>query len=252
MIRYIIIEDERFAYDELKRMISKLRSNYMVCGWAQSVEQAVALVARGDYDLIISDIRLSDGLCFDVFDRQPTDAPIIFTTAYDEYALKAFELNSIDYLLKPVEEADLDDALSKLEKNLTVRANSSAYAELRQSYLSHTKKQRFLIRIGDTFRYVPTTDISCFYSEDKTTYLYTNEGRKYIVDHSLDQIESVLPPENFYRLSRACIVEIKSIERVERYFGGRLSVSLKHDGMAKIIVSRSRATDFLKWMDDEN
>lgn len=250
MTSYIIIEDEQFAHDELKRMMRKLRPDYSAAGWAQSVEQAVALLGRGGCDLIITDIRLSDGLCFDVFERQPTDLPVIFTTAYDEYAIKAFELNSIDYLLKPVEEEDLADALRKLESHSLVSACSARYADMAQSYLSHTRKNRFLIRIGDTYRYVPTTDAACFLSEDKTTYLLTSEGKRYIIDYSLDQIEPMLPEEQFFRLSRACIANIKSIGRVSKYFGGRLSVELLPMPSEKVLVSRGRANCFLKWMDE--
>lgn len=248
MKRYIIIEDERFAYEELKRMIQSLRKDYELAGWAQSVEQAVVLVARGDYDFIITDIRLSDGLCFDVFERQPSNAPVIFTTAYDEYALKAFDLNSIDYLLKPVDESDLAVALDKLELNMLTRADSSRYTSMAQTYMSNTHKSRFLIHIGDTYRYVLTTDVALFYSEEKTTYLHTLEGRSYIIDYSLDYIEQVLPQDQFFRLSRACIANIRSIGKVSKFFGGRLSVELLHIDKEREMVSRKRAADFLKWL----
>lgn len=248
MTSYIIIEDERFAHDELKRMMKKLRPDYQMVGWAQSVEQAVELVKAGGYDLIITDIRLSDGLCFDVFERQHTDAPVIFTTAYDEYAIKAFDLNSIDYLLKPVEEGELADALDKLELNMLVKTNSTRYANMAQNYMSHAHKNRFLIRIGDTYRYVLTTDVALFFSEDKTTYLYTMEGKRYIVDYSLDQIEPMLPGDQFFRLSRACIANIRAIGRVSKYFAGRLSVELTVGNLDKVLVSRNRANDFLTWM----
>lgn len=250
-MRYLIFEDERFACDELRRMMRILRPSYTLAGWAQDVEQAVELVARGGYDFIITDIRLADGLCFDVFERQPTDAPVIFTTAYDEYAIRAFDLNSIDYLLKPVEEGDLADALGKLERNRLVRTGSPSFAGMAQAYISHTRRSRFLIRIGDTFRYVPTADVTVFLSEDKTTYLCTAGGKRYIVDYSLDQIEPTLPAEQFFRLSRACIANIEAVGKVSRYFGGRLCVELRDGGTGKVIVSRKRAGDFLKWMGGE-
>lgn len=251
MANYIIIEDERFAHDEIVRMMRKLRPEYSAVGWTQSVEQAVRMVAQGGYDFIITDIRLSDGLCFDVFERQPTDAPVIFTTAYDEYAIKAFDLNSIDYLLKPVEEGDLLDALGKLERNMLVRANSARCADMALGYLSHTRKNRFLIRIGDTYRYVLTADVAYFVSEDKATFLCTSEGKRYIIDYSLNQIEPTLPQDQFFRLSRACIANIRSVSRVSKYFGGRLCVALSPETAERIIISRSRAGDFLKWMGGE-
>lgn len=248
MTSYIIIEDERCAYDELRRMMRKLRPDYTLAGWAQSVEQAVTLVGNGGFDLIITDIRLADGLCFDVFERRPSNVPVIFTTAYDEYALKAFRLNSVDYLLKPVEEGDLSDALDKLELNMLVRIGSSRYADMAQTYMSHTRKSRFLIRIGDTYRYVLTADAAFFYSEDKTTYLCTFEGKSHIVDYSLDQIEPMLDNDQFFRLSRGCIANIRAVSRVSRFFGGRLSVELSPQCPVKALVSRGRANDFLKWM----
>lgn len=248
MLSFIIIEDERFAYDELKRMIHKLRPDYSLVGWAQSVEQAVELIKMGGFDLIITDIRLADGLCFDVFERQPTDSPIIFTTAYDEYALKAFSLNSIDYLLKPVEESDLKDALDKLERNALVRTGSQRFAEMERTYVSHTRKSRFLVHIGDTYRYVQTSDIAFFFSEDKTTYLCTMAGKQHIIDHSLDYIEPLLDGDTFFRISRNCIANIQTVVRVSKHFGGRLSVSFSVLCPVEAMVSRSRADAFLRWL----
>lgn len=248
MAGYIIIEDERFARDELVRMMHKLRPDYALAGWAQSVDQAVELVARGGYDFIVTDIRLADGLCFDVFERRPTPSPVIFTTAYDEYALKAFQLNSVDYLLKPVDETELARALDKLERNALARANSAQYAGVVSAYMKHATKSRFLIRMGDTYRYVPTRDVALFGSEDKTTTLSTLDGKTYVVDYSLDQIEPMLPSERFFRLSRACIASIESVGRVTRYFGGRLSVELRSAAMGRVVVSRGRAASFLKWL----
>lgn len=252
MPRYIVIEDERFAFDELKRMMQKLRPDYVLAGWAQGVEQAVLLLEQTGLDLIITDIRLADGLCFDVFDRVPTSAPVIFTTAYDEYALSAFKLNSVDYLLKPIDEADLQRALSKFERNGLVRAGSQQYAQVERSYMSRTLKSRFLIRVGDTFRYVPTADVAFFYSVDKTTYIGTLDGKNHIIDYSLDSLEAVLDPRIFFRVSRGCIANIKTISRVSKFFGGRLNVCFKPECPVKVTVSRNRATDFLRWMDDND
>lgn len=249
MTKYLIIENEKFAYAELQRMMTKLRPSYSLVGWAQSVNQAVELLEKENFDFLITDIRLGDGLCFDAFEQHRTSVPVIFTTAYDEYAIKAFELNSIDYLLKPVEESDLSDALRKLETNLLVRTNSAQYSEMAQNYQSHVHKNRFLIRLGDTYRYVLTADTAYFVSEDKTTFLCTLEGKRYIIDYSLDQLEPMLPSEQFFRLSRACIANIKSIGRVSKFFGGRLSVTLSPQTSTPVLVSRSRVGDFLKWMD---
>lgn len=248
MTHYIIIEDERFAYEELKRMMRRLRPEYELIGWAQSVEQAVLLLERGSAGLVIADIRLADGLCFDVFGRFHTDIPVIFTTAYDEYALKAFRLNSIDYLLKPVEEKDLERALDKFERNRLVRPTSESYSGLERMYMSGTRKNRFLVRIGDEFRHVETDEVACFNSEDKAVYMNLFSGKRYVIDYSLDSLEPMLDSMMFFRVSRGCIANIKAIQKVTRFFGSRLRVELKPQCCDRLLVSRVRTADFLKWL----
>jgi len=249
MTRYVIIEDERFAYEELKRMMRNLRPDYELTGWAQTTEQATLLIRQNAAELIIADIRLADGLCFDVFEQCHTDTPVIFTTAYDEYAIKAFRLNSIDYLLKPVDEDELSRAISKFERNALVRPSSAAYGQMAHTYMQSMKKNRFLVQIGDNFRYVETADIAAFYSEDKATFLHTFTGKRYIINHSLEQIEAMIDGQMFFRASRSCIANIKAVKRVSRFFGGKLHVTLEPDCGQKVSVSRARATDFLNWMD---
>lgn len=162
MAKYIIIEDERLAYEEIRRMMQRLRPDYMLAGWAASVEQAVLQLASGGIDLMIVDIRLSDGLSFEIFERTAADIPVIFTTAYDEYALRAFKVNSIDYLLKPVEEQALETALCKFERNCLPRTATPELKRLEATYMTGIRKNRFLVRSGDTFRYVKTSDIAFF------------------------------------------------------------------------------------------
>ena len=201
MIGYVIIEDERWAYEEIKRMMAVVRHDYVMKAWAESVEDAVGALKSGAPDLIISDIRLSDGLCFDVFERVTTDVPVIFTTAYDEFALQAFKVNSVDYLLKPIEERELERALAKFERNNLVDPSSEIYKALETSYLGNVKKNRFLVSVGDNYMYVETSDIAFFYSEDKYVYLHTFKGRRYIVNHSLEQLEPMLERRDFFRVS---------------------------------------------------
>lgn len=160
MAKYIIIEDERLAYEEIRRMMQRLRPDYMLTGWATGVEQAVLQLASGGIDLMIVDIRLSDGLSFEIFERTAADIPVIFTTAYDEYALRAFKVNSIDYLLKPVEEQALETALCKFERNRLPRTATPELKRLEATYMTGIRKNRFLVRSGDTFRYVETSDIA--------------------------------------------------------------------------------------------
>lgn len=250
MINYAIIEDERLAYEEIKRMMRVLRPNYILAEWAESVESAINVLRNSKPDLLIVDIRLSDGLCFDVFEHVQTNIPAIFTTAYDEYALQAFKINSIDYLLKPIEEKDLDRALVKFETNRMISPDSEKYNNFKTTYLGNVKKNRFLVSVGDTFSYIATADIAFFYSEEKYVYLHTFSNRRYIINYPLEQLETMLDQHDFFRVSRNCIANIKSIKKVSKYFGGRLTVSFVPECPHKIIVSRTRTNDCLKWLDD--
>ena len=214
-----------------------------------SVEEALRTLRKAVPDLLLVDIRLSDGLCFDVFERMPVNTPVIFTTAYDEYALRAFRVNGIDYLLKPIEEKDLERALAKFETNNLPNPSSEEYRSLMTAYLGSVKKNRFLVSVGDTFRYVDASDIAFFYSEDKYNYLHTFGGKRYIINYSLEQLEAMLERNDFFRVSRSCIAHIKSVRKVSKFFGGRLLVSFSPECPLEVIVSRSRADGFLKWMD---
>lgn len=249
MIDYAILEDERFAYEEIKRMMNVLRPDYNLKEWADSVERAVSVLTDGTPDLLIADIRLSDGLCFDVFERKQTHVPVIFTTAYDEFALQAFRVNSVDYLLKPIKENDLERALAKFEANCLTRPTSEQYKGLEASYLKNVKKNRFLVSVGDTYMYVETSDIAFFYVEDRYVFLHTFSGKRYIADYSLEQLDAMLDRRDFFRLSRNCIAHIKAVRKVSKYFGSRLTVSFSPECPHKVLVSRTRVADCLNWLD---
>lgn len=250
MIKYLIIEDERFAYEELKRMVQVLRPDYKLIGWAESVEQAVLLLQQSDINLIIVDICLSDGLSFEIFEQCPVEIPIIFSTAYNEYALKAFKVNSIDYLLKPINEKELDAALYKFEHLYCLNPKMPEYKKLEESYLSNNKKKRFLTQVGDVFQYVETSEIAFFYSEQKYTYIHLFSNRRYIINYSLEQLDDILDKDVFFRVSRNCISNIQSIKKISKYFASRLKVYFQPECPHEVIVSRSRVSDFLKWIDD--
>lgn len=249
MVKYLLVEDERFAYEEIKRMMQRLRPDYLLTGWAESVEQAVLLLQQGNIDLMIVDIRLSDGLSFEIFEQVAVDTPVIFTTAYDEYAIKAFKVNGIDYLLKPIEEEDLDRALCKFERNNALHSAAPEFKQLQQEYLTKSTKNRFLVQIGDAFQYVLTEDIAFFYSEEKYTYLHLFSSKRYIINYSLDQLESMLDRSIFFRVSRNCISNIKAIKRSSKFFGSRLKLHLSPECPLEVLVSRTRVNDFLKWID---
>ncbi|MDO4930414.1 MAG: LytTR family DNA-binding domain-containing protein [Bacteroidales bacterium] len=250
MTKYVLIEDEHFAYEEIKRIVQKIRPNYQLVGWATSVEQAILLLKQEHIDLMIVDICLSDGLSFEIFEYLPVDTPILFTTAYDEYALRAFKLNSIDYLLKPIDEKELEAALYKFEHCSFLTTKHSRYAQFKESYLNGKQKNRFLVRIGDSFHHVETQDIAFFYSKEKYVYLHLFSNKCYIINYSLEQLNNLLDKEMFFRVSRNCIANIRSIKRISKYFASRLKLSFQPTCPIEVLVSHDRVNDFLKWMDD--
>lgn len=249
MARYLIVEDELLAYEELRRMMRKLRPDYEFAGWAGSVEQAVCLLRKEAVDLMIIDIRLSDGVSFEIFEICPVEVPVIFTTAYDEYALEAFRVNSIDYLLKPIGEHELNAALDKFERRGSLHSATATFRQLETRFMSGGRKSRFLVQAGDTFRPVATSDVAFFYSEEKYTYLHLFSDRRYIIGYQLDRLEQMLDRDCFFRVSRNCIANIRSIQKINKYFAGRLTVQFHPECPHEIIVSRSRAKEFLRWAD---
>ena len=247
---YLIIEDEPFAFEELKRMMLKLRPKWHPIGCADSVASALEYLNKTTPTLILADIRLSDGLSFDIFQQHPTNIPVIFTTAYDEYAIQAFRNNGIGYLLKPIEEEYLERALTKFENGTGLHSKSTDVEKMATEYQSHFIKTRFLVQIGDEYRYVNVADIAYFYSEEKYTYLYTHNGQYYIISYSLDTLQPMLEQRIFCRIARNCICSINGIAKCTRHFAGRLCIKLKPEAPDEIIVSRSRAESVLNWMDD--
>jgi len=249
MTNYLVVEDERFAYEEMKRMIGKLRPDYRLEGWTKTVDQTVLFLKENTVDLILLDIRLADGSCFDIFEQMDVKIPVIFTTAYDEHAIHAFKVNSVDYLLKPIEEADLQTALEKFEQYHASQAPLPEYKRLEEALMGNSRKNRFLIQKGDTYHYVETPDIAFFYSEDKVVFLHTCQDKRYIVNYTLDQIEQLLDEKDFFRVSRNCIANINSISKISRYFNSRLKLEFRPSCPHEVLVSRVRVPDFLKWID---
>lgn len=249
--KYLIIEDERLAYEELKRMMKVLRPEYDLLGWAVSVEQAVHLIKNIAVNLMLVDIRLADGDCFEIFEQVHSEVPIIFTTAYDEYALKAFKLHSIDYLLKPITDTDLDAALHKFEKMSCISPANRQFSDLRKEFEQLINpKNRFLIKQGEYYHHINTSEIAFFYSEEKYTFIHTFSNKQYIIDYTIDRLQSILDPKLFFRVSRGCIVNVNSIKSVSKYFVGRLKLQLSTECHLNITIPRNRVKDFLDWMDD--
>lgn len=247
-MKYLIVEDERFAYEELKRMMTSLRPSYLLEKQTKTVIDTIGFLKDSDVDLILMDIRLADGNCFEIFNHVEVTTPVIFTTAYDEHAIKAFKLNSIDYLLKPFDENELETALTKFENiyhNHPYKSNSKNFEQL----LSLKTKNRFLIAKGENYHYIETKDIAHFYSEDGVVFLHTFNDRRYIINYTLDQLEQHLDSRLFFRVSRNCIGNVKAIENVAKYFNSRLKLSFLPECPNEVLVSRVRVPYFLKWMD---
>lgn len=252
MIKVIIIEDEKPAARRLQRMLSKLgiETETMLHSVAESIEW---FSNNAHPDLIFLDIQLSDGLSFEIFDHVKTESAIIFTTAYDEYALKAFKLNSIDYLLKPIDEEELDAAIHKF-KNTRQASENINVKELRSLLNnSNTKtalKTRFTAQVGQHLKLVEVADIACFYSENKATYIRCFSGRNYPIEIPLEQLADELDSEKFYRINRKCILNINAIKDILSYTNSRLEIKLENFSEFQLIVSRERVKDFKIWLNN--
>ncbi|MNQ00789.1 Sensory transduction protein LytR [compost metagenome] len=247
----IIIEDEKPAARLLQRKLEKL--NVEVGVMLHSVEEALAWFSKNTHpDLIFLDIQLSDGLSFEIFDKIEIKSAVIFTTAYDEYALRAFKLNSIDYLLKPIDEDDLEIAVSKFKDRLPKQESLQMDFEQIRRMLSNpfekNYKKRFTIKIGQHLKVIPTEEIECFFSENKGTYLHTFDNRNYLLETTLELLEQDLDPEEFYRISRKFIIPLKAIKEIVVYSNSRLKVILPSYASDEVIVSREKVSDFKTWI----
>ena len=256
MVKYLLVEDERFAYEELKRMMQRLRPSWQLAGWAESVEQAVLLLRQGSLDLMIVDIRLSDGLSFEIFEQCPVDLPVIFTTAYDEYAIRAFTVNSIDYLLKPINRERLAEAIEKFERltarygNANLSSSSNELLNLLKNISNPEKKYRtrFLISGDEKLYTLQVEDIAYFYSENKITFAVTKEGKEHIIDLSLDKLSEQLNPDIFFRTNRQTLVSVHAIQKIENYFFSKIIVQVKPPFKDKITVSREKIAAMKLWL----
>lgn len=248
-MEYLIVEDERFAFEELKRMMTALRPDYKGVKRTITVTETIAFLKSNTVDFILMDIRLADGSCFDIFNHVKVVTPVIFTTAYDQHAIKAFKLNSVDYLLKPFDEKELETALQKFEHYFQNSQNATLDPKLLESIIPNRTKNRFLISQGDYYHYIETKDIAHFYSEQGVVFLHTLQNKRYIINYTLDQLEPQLDPQTFLRVSRNCIAQLKAIENVAKHFHSRLKLRFSPECPHEVLVSRVRVPAFLKWMD---
>jgi len=254
MIKVVIIEDEKIAARRLERLLTKFEIT--IIEKLTSVENSIKWFLTNEHpDLIFLDIQLSDGLSFEIFEKINIESQIIFTTAYDEYAIKAFKLNSIDYLLKPINEEELAISIKKYRKfnikNTSPIDNNQLNKIKELLYKPLNKyKERFVIKIGAHIKTISSSNIECFYSENKATYVLTNDNKNYLIDYSLEQLETIVSPETFHRVNRQFIININSIKDIIFYSNSRLQITLSHYNNQEIIVSRERVKDFKLWLEE--
>lgn len=249
MSQTLIIEDEKPSARRLQRMLEK--EGYKVVQTLHSVEEALKWFREHEHpDLIFLDIQLSDGLSFDIFDQLEIRSSIIFTTAYDEYALKAFKLNSIDYLMKPIDDEELRAALEKYKRYRPAKADILNMRDLKALLQPKAAayKQRFTIQVGQHLKLISTKDISCFYSEHKATYIHCKNQRNYPLDSSLEGIELELDPNLFFRINRKFIINLDDIQDILTFSNQRLEVKLNSFSGEQLIVSRDRVKSFRQWL----
>ncbi|MBT8325822.1 MAG: LytTR family DNA-binding domain-containing protein [Winogradskyella sp.] len=248
----IIIEDEKPSARRLQRMLKALHieADTML----HSVEESIDWFQNNQHpDLIFLDIQLSDGLSFEIFETIDIRSAVIFTTAYDEYALQAFKLNSIDYLLKPIDEAELKKAVEKYNgrtpQQQTVTLDFNDIKNLLVNPLERDYKKRFSVKVGQHLKLINIDDIECFYSENKGTYAFTKEGRNYLLDTTLDNLADELEPDVFFRINRKFYININAIKDMVSYTNSRLQIKLNRYNEQEVIVARERVKDFKQWLE---
>lgn len=247
----IIIEDEKPSARRLHRMLAEL--NMEAQTMLHSVEESIDWFQNNDHpDLIFLDIQLSDGLSFEIFETIDIKSAVIFTTAYDEYALQAFKLNSIDYLLKPIDGDDLERAISKYNEHApqqqSVTLDFNDIKKLLVNPIEREYKKRFSVKVGQHLKLINIDDIECFYSENKGTYAYTSEGRNYLLDTTLEQLEDELEPQKYFRISRKFYVNVNAIKDMVSYTNSRLQIKLNTFNEHDVIVARERVKQFKDWL----
>ncbi|GAB2595955.1 LytR/AlgR family response regulator transcription factor [Spirosoma areae] len=259
----LIVEDEDMAAKKLIKTLASVEPTATVTAVTCSVRETVAwLRANGPGqpstpDLILMDIELADGQSFQIFEQIAVDSPVIFTTSYDEYAIRAFKVNSIDYLLKPVQKDELRAALDKFIGQKAPHSPTGAETsvmmgnlvkELQKQLLPKEYRQRFLVQYSAKLLSVDTRQIAYFFSDNRLNQIRTTDGKKMIVDYSLDELEEMLDPTQFFRISRSFLVSIASVDQVQTYFGNRLALKLKPNTDKEVVVSREKLTRFKEWM----
>ena len=256
-MKIFIVEDEELAVKKLQKTLLTIDKDIDVIGTADSIATSVEwLESNPTPDLILMDIELLDGQSFEIFNQYEVKSPVIFTTSYDEYALKAFKVNSIDYLLKPVQKDDLRNALDKYKKMFATTVSQpggvlnmdSLVKELQQKLQPKEYRKRFLVKNAQKLVSVEVDEIAYFYSDGRLNFFKTTDNKKFVVDYTMDELEDMLNPDSFFRISRSFYVSISCVEQIHDYFGNRLMLNLKPAVDKEALVSREKVTDFKKWL----
>jgi len=246
MPKILILEDEPGALQRLSRMIKEIRPQYRIVNTADNVEDAIQILKEEQFDLLLSDVELSDGTCFEVFESVNPEKPIIFITAYNDYAIKAFKYNGIYYLLKPITYEDLTQAFVKFEKN---SISVDAVTKLQGSDLMPADyKKRFISKVGNKFKVVETKTIVLFYTENGIVYAKTSDDKNFSLDDTLENISRQIDPDVFFRINRQMIVNINTVEDMYAYSSNRLKLKLSVVHNDDVIVSKDKTSDFKSWI----
>jgi DNA-binding LytR/AlgR family response regulator len=252
-MKILIVEDEELAVKKLQKTLAAIDPSADVVGVTDSIKGTVEWLQESSTpDLILMDIELCDGQSFEIFNLADVKSPVIFTTSYDEYALKAFKVNSVDYLLKPIQKEELQAALNKYKKLKESKNNDinldSLVKELQQKLQPKDYRKRFLVKLAQKLVSIEVDDICYFYSDGRLNFFKTKDNKKFVVDYTMDELESMLDPAKYFRISRSFYVSIDSVEKIDDYFGNRVILGLQPIVDKEAIVSREKVTEFKKWM----
>ena len=251
-MKILIVEDESLAVSRLEFLFKELALDYEIVGIAKSIAESIQIISENEIDLGFFDIQIEDGLSLSIFEHIDVNFPVIFTTAYNDYAIKAFKFNSIDYLLKPISETELNDALLKFEdvwKKPEESILPSVIDEMKH-LISGSFKERFTVRIGNKIEILKTQDVCYFYSYNKGTYAKTNNNRDLLLDSNLELIFPLLNPKQFFKISRKHIVNVQFIKDIYAYSNSRLRVNMDNQGNEELIVSREKVRAFKDWLEN--
>lgn len=251
-MKVLIVEDESMAAKRLSQLLQKLEPEIEILDQLDSVKSAVKWLKENKADLLFFDIQLADGLSFEIFNQVEVNTPVIFTTAFDEYAIKAFKVNSIDYLLKPIDPEELEHALEKFHQNFQKEEPDTpnlSMLEQAMKMLTQQYKERFVVKIGEHIHTVEVKYTAYFFSQDKATFLVTEEKKRYIIDFTLEELEGLLDPKQFFRINRKFLISLRGVKDIVSYSNSRLRIILKQSDDMDAIVSRERVQEFKKWLD---